>query len=909
MKIKSQKQGLCKLACLASQTSLKQLMFFCSAWMLLLPFQNVQAQCPMICNDLVNVTLNSTGTAMVMASVFDEGTTAGCCINYFEVKREGQPDSAFGPFVIFDCDDVGTGLVNVVVRGVACNGGSSTCNSQAFIEDRIDPVVICPLPVVIGCGPGASSPSVTGQPEVTEACSVASLTYTDNSFSGNCGSGYIERVWAAVDNSGNAGTCTHILNIEDTTPLQIDFPNDFTAVACVTAEDLDPEDLPAPFNFPVINGEDCELVFQNYDDIVFTASGNSCLKILRTWTIIDWCVYNPGSTNGLYEDIQIIKVNDNEPPTYDCPEDFTVAFLDADCDTDINLPMPTDIDDCLPDVDVYVSGGLGTGFDFEDVEEGVYDFTYTLADGCGNASSCTISVTVQDGNAPDFVCLNGLSVSLMPSGMISIEADVFIQSISDNCTATNDIVLRLGGEPEGGQDDPPSSDALLFDCEDLGQNIVAVWAGDEAGNWDYCLTYIVIQDNFETCASDDIISVGGRVESEEGDDLENIMVHLSFEEDGVAIMTDSVGDYMFDEIYPGETYTIKPGKDTLHTQGVNILDLLLLRYHILQIQPLESPYKIIAADIDNSGDISIVDAIHLHKLILSIVDTFPNNESWRFVRTNYTFPDALNPFDPPFPEFIEIDSMTSSMIDADFTGIKIGDLNGDVLGNTLQTVEDRNSLSLYSIDQKMETGIAKIPIRSNQKGVIFGLQTGFQVKRSNIDWMTLEAGSLDIDQEDWIVNDHDELSLVWTNEDGLTVEKDEILFYLVLEMDHAAMASEVFDMEGETLAIMANIQNGVDVSFIFDQSVVKNKLTIGDAFPNPFREQVILPFQISVEGPVNLRVWDSTGKLVYQIEADFSEGLHQWQLDGKDLADNGTYWYEISIQNHSERGKIIYLMD
>jgi flagellar hook assembly protein FlgD len=60
---------------------------------------------------------------------------------------------------------------------------------------------------------------------------------------------------------------------------------------------------------------------------------------------------------------------------------------------------------------------------------------------------------------------------------------------------------------------------------------------------------------------------------------------------------------------------------------------------------------------------------------------------------------------------------------------------------------------------------------------------------------------------------------------------------------------------------------------------------------------------------VNLRVWDSTGKLVYQIEADFSEGLHQWQLDGKDLADNGTYWYEISIQNHSERGKIIYLMD
>jgi hypothetical protein len=864
----------------------------------------------MVCNDVVNVTLNSTGTAMVIASVFDEGTTAGCCIDYFEVKREGEPDSAFGPFVIFNCDDVGNGLVNVVVRGVACSGGSSTCNSQALIEDKIDPVLICPQPVIIGCGPGASSPSVTGQPEVTEACGVADLTYTDNSFSGNCGNGYIERIWTAEDNSGNAGTCTHILNIEDTTPLQIDFPQDFTAVACVSAEDLDPEDLPAPFNFPVINGEDCELVFQNYDDIVFTASGNACIKILRTWTIIDWCVYNPGNPNGLYEDVQIIKVNDSEPPTYDCPEDFTVAFLDADCDTDISLPMPTNIDDCLPDVDVYVSGGLGTGFDFEDVGEGIYDFTYTVADGCGNASSCSISVTVEDGNAPDFVCLNGLSVSLMPSGMISLDADDFIQSVSDNCTSNNNIELRLGGEPEGGQDDPPSTSDLVFDCEDLGQNIVSVWAGDEAGNWDYCLTYVEIQDNSEACMSDDdIISVGGRVESEDGDDLENIMVHLNFEEDGMAMMTDSVGDYMFDEVAPGASYTIEPEKDTLYAQGVNILDLILLKYHILQVQQLDSPYKLIAADIDNSGDISIVDAIHLHKLILSVVDTFPNNTSWRFVKTNYTFPDSLNPFNPPFPELIEVDSMTSSMIDADFTGIKIGDLNGDAMGNTLQTVEDRNHLTLHTIDNKIEAGITKIPIRANQMGDIFGLQTSFNVKSSDVNWIDVEAGSLDIDEEDWMVNSLNELSLVWTNEKGITIDSDDILFYLVMEVDQAMTASTILDIGGNQLAVISNNQNGVNVNLIFDQFIDKEKLTLSNAFPNPFQERVILPFQIGVEGPVNLRVWDSTGKLVHQAEADFGVGSHQWQLDGSDLPENGTYWYEISIEGHSERGKIVHLMD
>ena len=485
----------------------------------------------------------------------------------------------------------------------------------------------------------------------------------------------------------------------------------------------------------------------------------------------------------------------------------------------------------------------------------------------------------------------------------------FIQNISDNCTATNNISLRLGGEPEGGQDDPPSTDNLFFDCEDLGQNIVSVWAGDEAGNWDYCLTYVEIQDNFETCASDDIVSVGGRVESEQGDDLENIMIHLGFEEDGMAMMTDSVGDYMFDEIYLGGTYTIEPEKDTLYTQGVNILDLVLLKYHILQVQQLDSPYKIIAADIDKSGDISIIDAIHLHKLILSIVDTFPNNTSWRFVRTNYTFPDTLNPFDPPFPELIEIDSMTSSMIDADFTGIKIGDLNGDVMGNALQNVEDRNSLSLHTIDHKIEAGIARIPIRSSQMGEIFGLQTSFIIKKSNINWINIEAASLDIDQEDWIVNNQNELSLVWTNEAGITVEEDEILFYLVIETDRATAAAEVLDIGGDQLAIISNIQNGVGVSFVFDQYVDNDELILSNAFPNPFQEKVILPFQISIDGAVQLRVWDSTGKLFYQTEANFSVGSHQWQLDGEVLPKNGTYWYEISIQNHSEKGKIIHLKD
>ncbi|MEL6658261.1 MAG: hypothetical protein AAFP77_24800 [Bacteroidota bacterium] len=60
---------------------------------------------------------------------------------------------------------------------------------------------------------------------------------------------------------------------------------------------------------------------------------------------------------------------------------------------------------------------------------------------------------------------------------------------------------------------------------------------------------------------------------------------------------------------------------------------------------------------------------------------FPNSPSWRFIPTNYSFPVPANPWHETFPELIEIEAISDGLIEVDFIGIKMGDVNNSVITN------------------------------------------------------------------------------------------------------------------------------------------------------------------------------------------------------------------------------------
>jgi Dockerin type I domain len=137
-------------------------------------------------------------------------------------------------------------------------------------------------------------------------------------------------------------------------------------------------------------------------------------------------------------------------------------------------------------------------------------------------------------------------------------------------------------------------------------------------------------------------------------------------------------------------YTVTPLKDDDPRKGISTRDISLIKKHLAGTDLLNSPYKLIAADVDKSGSITKVDIEILRKLVLGIYREIPYNTSWRFVDRDYVFPDPLNPFLEHFPENKTI-AIPHTAPHIGFTGIKTGDIDGDAISLNKGTNNDRNN--------------------------------------------------------------------------------------------------------------------------------------------------------------------------------------------------------------------------
>ena len=88
---------------------------------------------------------------------------------------------------------------------------------------------------------------------------------------------------------------------------------------------------------------------------------------------------------------------------------------------------------------------------------------------------------------------------------------------------------------------------------------------------------------------------------------------------------------MFNSLPYDKNYEVSAYNNEGTKEGVTTLDLVLIQRHILGITPLESTFKIIAADINGNESVSALDLLQLRKLILGLYpnDELPGNTSWK----------------------------------------------------------------------------------------------------------------------------------------------------------------------------------------------------------------------------------------------------------------------------------------
>lgn len=912
------------------------------------------------CNQSAAISIPGGGYGIAPAAVFNEGSNDNCANTLYYKVRRAEPgacnmangDDAGLPGyqewlddeAIFCCEDAGEPVLAVLhvydkdpgdgpvdptreLPGGDLHGRFSECQALIQVRDVLNPVLTCPSDTVIDCSTDYSDLTAFGNPMFSDNCSGLVGVQEETDIS-DCGTGTITRTFRAADPAGNVAACTQQISVVNLAPLSegnIIWPADYTTGIC--GAQTDPDDLPNGYNRPQVAGLSCTNTAISYEDDLFNIAPPACYKILRRWTVIDWCAYDPEypQNGGRFTRVQVIKVEDNDAPVLDCPASVTKG-VSNDCSyARVDLSPATALD-CNTSVIITndspyaFSGGANASGDYP---PGTTVVSFSAADRCGNLSTCEVSVNVVDNRAPAPICIVGLSVNLSGAngdGTAVVSAAAFDGGSTDNCTDRAGLRRTIRRVGTGIPGVPPASTELSFTCADRGNQMVEFWVTDGIGNSDYCVTVVAVQDNNGICPQQASGVIAGGIQTERGEYVDNVMIRDNFNS-----METSTGDLGFFELlnvpYGGD-YTISAHRDDALLNGVSTFDLVLVSKHILGIQRLDSPYKQIAADVNKSGEISTLDMIGLRKMILGLENRFPNgNTSWRFVDARYVFPDPDDAFAAPFPEIININNFTRDEMEADFVAIKVGDVDHSAVANSLLGAEGRGAageLALHLPARSARAGeLITLPFTAARMDKISAYQFSLGFATESLELVSLQTSGLPgMSEGNFNLQAAGEgrisTSWNWPSAEAEDARGNTLLFSLVFRarkdiaqldplfyIGNDPTPAEAYDADGRPLSVRLHFEE--------QAGAVQGTLELYQNHPNPFHAETLIGFRLPVSGAARLSIFDLSGKMLYRREGYFESGYNEIVLSAAGLPSGGVLYYQLETAGQTVAKKMIVL--
>ena len=904
-----------------------------------------------ICDEHTIASIGTDGFASISALTFDDGSYDNCSDLIYEVRKMtdacfNPPHLSFASAVEFCCAEIGT-TVMVELRVTDAEGNSNSCMVEVEVQDKLAPTIICPANKTIDCDDDFADLDLTGSAIATDNCDDVTPIYIDNVSISDCGEGTVTRIWSVTDASGNSASCVQFIFLINSDPFNIvdtecrnypinnlepavgphsskddvEWPCDIELNTC--GNGLTPDDLEVNYPLdarPQIFKGNCDLIAVTHEDETLPIQGDACLKILRTWIVIDWCNYdvNYPYAGGRWEYVQVIKVLNSEAPQVFPGGDSYIENFDAECGSTYVELFVDATDDCTPTEDLEITYAIenangtvistGSGLNASQAfANGDYKITWTVTDGCGNYHEAEHPFKVEDKKKPTPVCLNGLATVIMPSsGAITLWATDFESGSSfDNCTPYADLKFSFSSDI--------TETNRTFTCSDISTSntiVVEIWVTDNNGNQDFCETYILVQDPNSACppGPSGTVTPLGTIMTEDGLEVEDVTVDL-LGGTPYTVTTGANGAFNFPAV-PTATYEIEAGKNVNPLNGVTTFDLVLISRHILGVETLNSPYKVIAADANGSESVTTFDIVTLRRLILQIDTEFTNNESWRFVDAAQTFANATNPF--PFHEVIDFNATTAN---ANFIGVKIGDVNGSASPNNLLGTDTRtfDGDLVFNVENKTVAAGETFTVDFNAKDFnnTLGYQFTLEFDNNKVTFEDVTTNLTDLSQSNFGLSLLEEgvITTSW-NSDNANVEDNTTVFSLTFTATEAIEISDILNINSRYTTAEAyggtpNDSDLYNVALAFNGQVATDKFELYQNTPNPFKEVTAIGFNLPEAATTTLKIFDVSGKVLRQVEIEGAQGFNEVTINRADLSGTGVLYYQVETANHTATMKMI----
>jgi len=363
------------------------------------------------------------------------------------------------------------------------------------------------------------------------------------------------------------------------------------------------------------------------------------------------------------------------------------------------------------------------------------------------------------------------------------------------------------------------------------------------------------------------------------------------------------GNFSFNCLTDSGNYKIKVSKnnDVNKTNGVTAVDIALTQGHVLGKNIFNSPYKLIAADVNGDGKVTALDIVYIKRLILGIDSTFNNTLTsqkrlWTFVDSSYKFPDTTNPF--PLKDSISFAGLNALKTNQTFIGCKLGDVNWD-WNPAVARPQMHNADAVEFSYSTITTGVSneiKIPVKIRNFKDMLGMQFTLNFNADLMQWKGIGNNPLGIETGTNHAADGN-ISFLWVDPKNeiKTLEDGSVIMELVFKSTGKEAIENILSLDGSVTEIAAYDKDYNVHNIVMKPGTVSVPVVTKESWnisPNPATNGVIrVQMNLKDNKSVVLRLLDNTGRVLLAKQVEGVKGGNNFTLN-KGNIQSGTYYLQ-----------------
>jgi hypothetical protein len=358
------------------------------------------------------------------------------------------------------------------------------------------------------------------------------------------------------------------------------------------------------------------------------------------------------------------------------------------------------------------------------------------------------------------------------------------------------------------------------------------------------------------------------------------------------------------------------GRKDNENNSVTALDLALIQRHILALDTLVDPEKLLTADANFSGSITSADLAILKRYILGLDSAIisPDKKiiNWVVIPDNYVFSNADSPY-------LELKSLTDKFkikvnndTILDFNSLRIGDVN-----NSFESKREKNSIEKFNIDLDLEIKkehLMTLKILSSNKVNLTSLQYTISW---DPDLLELEQFESDLENSSFSEKNKNigELTFLWFSSLAQEIDTQELLNNVQFKRKGKGNSKiEISSERTSALASNSEFEEMLVTSepiFTSGKEKIPKTFSLKQNYPNPFNPATTIEFNLPQKETVTIEIFNSLGQKVNVFKSNYPAGNHKFIWSSKNnfgkRVSSGIYFYRIQAGKFINTKKMVLL--